>query len=103
MQGVNERHRGQRSAIPTAAHRRRREHVLIDALEPRRLLVASPEIILDINTTTAPSYPQHFTTVGTNAYFFANRPDVGYELFKTDGTLAGTTLLKDLRAGPNSS
>ena len=67
------------------------------------MLVATPELLLDINTTTGPSNPQYFTTLGSSAYFFANRPDIGYELFKTDGTSGGTSLVKDIRAGTASS
>jgi ELWxxDGT repeat protein len=38
--------------------------------------------------------------VGGVAYFVAFTPDTGFELWKTDGTHAGTALVKDIRPGP---
>jgi ELWxxDGT repeat protein len=41
-------------------------------------------------------------TVGNRVYFAANDGTRGYELWKTDGTTAGTVLVKDLFPGANS-
>ena len=42
-------------------------------------------------------------TIGETLYFVANDPAHGVELWKTDGTEAGTVLVKDLSPGPASS
>ena len=36
-------------------------------------------------------------------YFTANEPSIGIELWRTNGTLAGTELVKDIKAGSGSS
>lgn len=38
-----------------------------------------------------------------NVFFFGSNNIYGRELWKTDGTLAGTTIVKDINPGPNSS
>jgi ELWxxDGT repeat protein len=43
-----------------------------------------------------------FATLNGFTYFIANTPTNGTELYKTDGTNAGTTLVFDFRPGPNS-
>src|SRR5690606_32488752 len=42
-------------------------------------------------------------TIGNKLYFSANDNSNGYELWVTDGTTAGTQLLKDINVGPASS
>jgi ELWxxDGT repeat protein len=41
--------------------------------------------------------------IGGTLYFAASRSDVGSELWKSDGTAAGVTLVMDIRPGPSSS
>ena len=45
------------------------------------------------------SYPGHFTAVGGTLYFAANDGTDGDELWKTDGTTAGTALVADINPG----
>ncbi len=45
------------------------------------------------------SHNSGFVVNGTHAYFFANDGVNGRELWKTDGTAAGTVLVKDVNAG----
>ena len=45
------------------------------------------------------SRPRNFTLVGDTVFFVANDGVVGYELWKTDGTQAGTVLVKDVATG----
>lgn len=60
----------------------------------------------DIAAGPGSSMAQHnsgFVVNGTHAYFFANDGVKGRELWKTDGTAAGTVLVKDINAGAASS
>jgi len=57
---------------------------------------------LDCATYACDSSPQHLTTVGTRVFFSALTPTVGREPWVTDGTTAGTTLLKDIKASGGS-
>lgn len=43
------------------------------------------------------------TVAGNYVYFVCNTPGQGEELWRTDGTEAGTILLKDIKAGPFSA
>jgi len=52
------------------------------------------------NAGSASIYP---ITIGGTLYFVANDPAHGIELWKSDGTEAGTVLVKDLSPGPASS
>ena len=73
-----------------------------EALESRTLL-SSVSLIKDINTGTESSNPIPLATVGSTLYFAASSTALGEELYKTDGTLAGTSLVVDARPGPGWS
>ncbi len=63
-------------------------------------------LVKDINTSVGqnpPSSPQKPAVIGTTAYFAAEDSTSGVELWKTDGTTAGTNLVKDINPGPNGS
>ncbi|MEM7202133.1 MAG: hypothetical protein AAF628_17830 [Planctomycetota bacterium] len=51
----------------------------------------------------AGSNPREFTALGSVWLFSAERDDVGRELWRTDGTFAGTTLVADIVPGVGSS
>lgn len=60
--------------------------------------------VKDINTTayyggTYGSYPRELSAVGSTLYFSANDGVSGRELWKSDGTSAGTVMVKDIRSG----
>jgi ELWxxDGT repeat protein len=66
--------------------------------------VAGTVLVKDINTTSpygfpAGSYPSGFTKLNGSIYFSANDGIHGYELWKTDGTAAGTVLAVDVVPG----
>lgn len=42
---------------------------------------------------------QELTVVGSQVFFVANVPGLGRELWKTDGTVAGAQLVKDIQPG----
>ncbi|MGH2609705.1 MAG: hypothetical protein ACRDHF_11555, partial [Tepidiformaceae bacterium] len=60
-------------------------------------------LLKDINTTPSPtrgSFPQRYQRLGNIALFQALTPLAGVELWRTDGTEAGTVLVKDIWPGP---
>ena len=63
-----------------------------------------PQLVKDINTfSTSSSSPTQTVTVGNLVFFTATDPLLGIELWKTDGTEAGTALVKDILVGLGSS
>lgn len=44
-----------------------------------------------------------FVTIGNDTYFGATEPSFGTELWRTDGTYAGTTQIRDLNSGVSST
>ena len=51
----------------------------------------------------ASSYPGNLTNVNGTLFFAANDGTHGYELWKSDGTAAGTVLVKDINPGSGDS
>ncbi len=58
----------------------------------------TPYLVKDINRgiVSRPSDPMDFVTIGNVTFFTANVDALGRELWKTDGTEAGTTLVKKI-------
>lgn len=52
---------------------------------------------------TSSSHPSNFAVFGNELYFAAETPDAGREIWRTDGTTAGTTLAVDVLPGPSST
>lgn len=67
------------------------------------LSAQTPSMVKDINTTInggfTGSSPGEGVVMGSNLYFTATDKTHGTELWKTDGTGAGTILVKDIKAG----
>ena len=57
----------------------------------------------DVNPGTAASTSNQFTNVNGTLFFVALNPSFGRELWKSDGTNAGTVLVKDIWPGNISS
>ena len=74
-----------------------------EQLEDRRLLAGNLELVKDINPLTGSSNPSNSIAIGTTLYFTANDGVSGVELWKSDGTAAGTVRVKDIRSGTSSS
>ena len=70
----------------------------IESLESRRLLSAN-NILADFGGI----YPTQSVTVNGTSYFAANDGVHGSELWKSDGTINGTSLVKDLQPGKSGS
>jgi ELWxxDGT repeat protein len=71
------------------------------------LSAQTPQMVKDINTTINGGFtgsdPDEGVIMGSNLYFVATDKANGKELWKTDGTSAGTVLVKDINAGINGS
>jgi ELWxxDGT repeat protein len=70
----------------------------IEQLEDRQLLSLTPEILLDIGMG-GDFNPSSLTSTGPVIFFLASDDTHGSELWKTDGTSAGTVLVKDIAPG----
>src|SRR5690349_1170895 len=60
------------------------------------------QLVQDINTILNPgpsSFPTEFETIGSTTYFAASDSSHGAELWKTNGTAAGTVLVRDINPG----
>src|SRR5215813_5368169 len=72
---------------------------------PLRVFAQPAHLVKDIfnGGGAAGSNPQKFAQVGSTTFFAASDGANGTELWKTDGTAAGTMLVRDIQLGPNSS
>src|SRR5262245_55669770 len=79
--------------------RPRRQPFGLEALEDRVTPSLTPQMVLDINTNTLPSNPSQMVAIGPITYFAADDGVHGVALWKSDGTAAGTVLVKDINPG----
>ena len=86
-------------------NRNRRLGLGFEGLEDRRLLATDFELLRDINQDLGArdSFPDTFIQAGSQVLFRAITQEEGRELWKTDGTEAGTQLVKDIFRGSGSS
>ena len=82
------------SAPRTRRNSCRRVPLCVEPLEDRLLLDAA--LVKDILNGPNGSSPKNFVQMGGYAYFTANDGATGNELWRTDGTLAGTTRVADI-------
>ena len=61
-----------------------------------------PVLVKDFNPGPVPGGIGNLTDVNGTLYFQAYEPATGYELWKSDGTLAGTELVKNINPGIQS-
>ncbi|MGL4511920.1 MAG: ELWxxDGT repeat protein [Lacipirellulaceae bacterium] len=78
-----------------------RRKLRVERLEDRAMLAGTPELVLDINAVGLGSDPSAFVEAGRFAYFTANDGINGRELWRTDGTHAGTKLVFETSTGIN--
>src|SRR5687768_4596982 len=75
----------------------------LEKLESRRLLAVTPAVDAVPERDTQSSDPSHLFAAGDTLYFSANDGVHGHELWTSDGTAAGTVMVKDLLPGTASS
>ena len=77
----------------------------LEQLESRCLLSVDLALLKDINAikTTEGSDPSGLVDVDGRVFFSADTPRFGRELWSTDGTEDGTTLVADLSPGSSST
>ncbi|PAY18522.1 hypothetical protein CKO51_16085 [Rhodopirellula sp. SM50] len=83
--------------------RRRRLGASIESLESRRLLTFAIDLFQDINMLGVSSGIDEMVSFGDESFFVADDGVHGTELWKTDGTVDGTAMVKDLLPGPDTS
>src|SRR5262245_41736168 len=84
---------------PILRARPRRQLLGLEALEDRVTPSLTPQLVLDINPGTASSGYSQMVAIGSTTYFAADDGVNGVELWKSDGTAAGTVLVKDITPG----
>lgn len=65
--------------------------------------VTGLELVTNIAADSDDSYPTRITVFKNKLFFHAFNPTYGFELWTSDGTAAGTFLLKDIWPGPRES
>src|SRR5262249_8741231 len=91
--------RNDRRTGPVWRARRRRQALGLEALENRVTLSLVPQMVVDINPGAGSSSPSQMVAIGSMSYFAANDGVHCVELWKSDGTAAGSTLVKDIYPG----
>ncbi|QGJ71391.1 Hypothetical protein PBC10988_30960 [Planctomycetales bacterium 10988] len=71
----------------------------LEQLEGRQLLAAMP-VLIDIVPGADGSGPGNFEEMNGTVFFAANDGTNGVELWKSDGTSAGTQMVKNINTGP---
>jgi ELWxxDGT repeat protein len=67
------------------------------------VLAAPPRFLGDLSPKPGGSFPESFTAFRGATYFSAFDPEAGGELWKTDGTAAGTVRVRDIVPGNGGS
>ncbi len=71
--------------------------------------VEGTQLIKDLNPGASPFFisgdfrPACYTKAGNYVFFRATTPGFGTEVWKTDGTAANTSMVKDIKVGPGNS
>ena len=64
---------------------------------------AAPVLVRDINPGPTGTLMSNFYATDTLVYFRASQPPYGSEVWRSDGTPAGTFMVEDLKTGFNES
>lgn len=82
---------------------RQRGWCMAETLEPRALLSSTPAMVADIIPGPDSSIPRNLVAIGSTVYFTADDGIHGQELWKSDGTAAGTMMVKDINVAGSST
>src|SRR6516225_655075 len=76
----------------------------LEELESRLLPSLTPHLLADLNHSPGDPKVSQVALVGSTIFFSAtDGPLRGVELWRSDGTRAGTRIVKDINFGPGSS
>ncbi len=75
----------------------------IESLTPGGSALAGTVLVTDLWPGSVGSMPAHLTTVGNRLFFSASDPDLGNELWVSDGTAVGTQMVADINPGIEGS
>src|SRR5689334_21019365 len=64
---------------------------------------ANPELVRDIDPGATGSGPGAFAAIAGTLFFVADDGTHGFELWRSDGTTAGTAMVKDINPGGDST
>src|SRR5262245_2685516 len=95
--------RGAKPTRPISREGTHRRTLLLEALEDRVLPSQAPHLLQDINPTSLASTPTDLVVTGSTTYFRADDGIHGRELWKNDGTAAGTSMVADINPGSADS
>src|SRR5687768_14865571 len=95
-------------ALTTQAGRSRRPRrtaarLSVESLEGRALPSSTALLVKDLNLAPLSSFPEQPVNVNGTLYFTAEDGVHGRELWASDGTAAGTRMVKDLVPGSSGS
>ena len=92
-------------AITTSAYSAEDISPVVSLLLKPPICKCRATLLADLNGPGNQPYAKrsHFTDLGNLTLFFADHPDTGVELWVTDGTPAGTHMVKDIYPGPDDS
>ncbi|MBL9078429.1 MAG: hypothetical protein JNL08_13045 [Planctomycetes bacterium] len=65
-------------------------------------VLPAQSLLADIRPGAGSSNPGNLTRMGGAVYFIAETPATGFELWRTDGTTAGTTMVADINPTPGA-
>jgi len=72
-------------------------------VEASSIVSPSTRLVVDLNKNGANSTPRSLTQVGNDLFFVAYDVKHGHELWRSDGTSSGTTLIRDIQTGGGSA
>lgn len=86
-----------------SARKFRNRSIHIERLEDRRMLAIGADLLKNIYADAVDANPGPFVEVNGTAFFAATSATTGRELWKTNGTAAGTVIVANIRPGADSS
>ena len=86
-------------SVPRSKKKTRHRYARLENLEPRLVLDGSAEFVVDLNTMPSGESAYNHAWLGSELFFAAEDDAGGVELWKSDGTAAGTVQVSDIASG----